>query len=132
MRFVAYKKTVFSWKALKKVVSSFLQILGAIGLILGVLDIFFPQSFTFGTLGIVAIACISLFFALLASWPRREISRQFFAPDFKLTVKVGDLFLQEDAHLVIGMNDVFDTEKGDIQGSAPLPLCACRQRKGCW
>jgi hypothetical protein len=28
-------------------------------------------------------------------------------------MKVGDLF-QEDAHLVIGLNDVFDTEKGHI------------------
>ncbi|MBI4067714.1 hypothetical protein HY407_05005, partial [Candidatus Gottesmanbacteria bacterium] len=33
--------------------------------------------------------------------------------DTKIIIKVGDLF-NEDGNIVIGMNDVFDTEKGEI------------------
>ncbi len=56
---------------------------------------------------------MSVFYVLFTVRPRREISRQFSLPDIKITIKVGDLF-QEDANLVIGMNDAFDTEIGDV------------------
>jgi hypothetical protein len=51
--------------------------------------------------------------ALYAVIPGREVFRQLTVPDTKIRIKVGDLF-KEDACLVIGFNDVFDTEKGDI------------------
>jgi hypothetical protein len=113
MSLAAYKRTVFSWKTLKKLVSSFFQAFGFIALILGVLDILFPNTFNFGYKGIAIISGVSLLWALYTIIPGREISRQLSVPDTKITINVGDLFKQ-DAHLVIGMNDVFDTEKGDI------------------
>ncbi len=113
MSLAAYKRTVFSWQTLKKFVSSFLQILGVIALVLGVLVILFPNTLNFGYEGVIAFSGISLIGALITIIPRRKISRQLTLPDTKITVKVGDLF-QEDGNLVIGMNDVFDTEKGNI------------------
>ena len=114
MSLAAYKKTMFSWQALRKIVSSFFQAFGFLALILGVLDILFPNAFHFGYQGIIAITAFSLLWSgFLALIPRYEISRQLPVPDTKITIKAGDLF-QEDANVVVGMNDVFDTEKGDI------------------
>ena len=113
MSLAAYKRTVFSWQTLKKFVSSFLQILGVIALVLGVLVILFPNTLNFGYEGVIAFSGISLMGALFTIIPRRKIFRQLTVPDTKITIEVGDLF-QEDGNLVIGMNDVFDTEKGNI------------------
>jgi hypothetical protein len=40
------------------------------------------------------------------------VSRHFGRPDITISVEVGDLFEQE-AHLVVGFNDVFDTDTSD-------------------
>ena len=80
---------------------------------MGFLDILFPNKLNFGLVGFAFISCVSFLWAIYTIIPAREISRQLSVPDTKIKIKVGDLF-REDAHLVIGMNDVFDTEKGDI------------------
>lgn len=108
-----YKRTIFSREILKRVVSPFFQAFGLLALFLDVFSIFFPDTFNLGYQGIVLFASLSVFYALFTVRPRQEISRRFSLPDIKVSIKVGDLF-QEDAHLVIGMNDVFDTEIGDI------------------
>jgi hypothetical protein len=108
-----YKRTVFSREILKRVVSPFLQAFGLLALFLDVLAIFFPDTFSLGYQGILIFSMVSLLYVLFTIRPRRAISRQFALPDITVTIKVGDLF-QEDAHLVIGMNDVFDTEIGDV------------------
>jgi len=113
MSLAAYKRTLLSWKTLKKLAASFFQAFGVIALILGVLVILFPNAFNYGYQGIILFSCISLLWAIYTINPGREISRQLTVPDTKITIKVGDLF-KEDANLVIGTNDVFDTEKGDI------------------
>jgi len=113
MSLAAYRITVFSWQTLKKLLSSFFQAFGVLALLLGVLDILFPNTFNFGFKGIAAFSGVSFLWALFTIIPKRKISRQLSVPDTTITIKVGDLF-QEDAHLVIGMNDVFDTEKGHI------------------
>ena len=113
MSLAAYKRTIYSRQTLNKLVASFFQAFGLIALVLGVLDILYPNTFNFGTKGIAAFSGVSLLWALVTIIPRRKISRQLTVPDTTITIKVGDLF-REDAHLVIGMNDVFDTEKGHI------------------
>ncbi len=113
MSLSAYKRTVFSWQTLKKLASSFFQAFGFFALVLGVLDILFPNTFNYGFKGIAIFSGVSLLWALVTLIPRREISRQLSVPDTKITIKVGDLF-REDGNLVIGFNDVFDTEKGNI------------------
>ncbi|MET7440818.1 macro domain-containing protein [Streptomyces sp. NPDC004082] len=60
-------------------------------------------------LGIVVLATIG---GVLRSWPRSTVSREFTGPGFTVTVQVGDLFDRE-SHLVVGFNDVFDTDTSD-------------------
>lgn len=43
------------------------------------------------------------------SYPRSRIERQFAHPDLTVVIKVGDL-LDEQAHLVVGFSDTFDTD----------------------
>lgn len=108
-----------SWRALTtkrsllSIGSSFLQAFGVIALFLGVLDILFPGHLQGGLADLVAFAVASLVWAIVINWPQTTISRHFSTPDTTVTVKIGDLFVQ-DANFVIGMTDVFDTEKGDI------------------
>jgi len=113
MSLAVYKRTLISWKTLKKLAAAFFQAFGLLAIILSVLDIFFPKVFNFGYEGLLLFSGISLAWALYKVIPGREVSRQLTVPDSKISIKIGDLFAQ-DAHLVIGMNDVFDTEKGDI------------------
>ncbi|MFF4500529.1 macro domain-containing protein [Streptomyces sp. NPDC001401] len=66
-----------------------------------------PRGATF-----IAIACLALVGGTLRSWPRDRISHEFVRPGFRVTISVGDLFGQP-CHLVIGSNDVFDTDTQD-------------------
>ncbi|MGI5436895.1 macro domain-containing protein [Streptomyces shenzhenensis] len=60
---------------------------------------------------IVAISAVAAIWAFLKSVPRREFSREFAIPKFRVTVKVGNLF-SEGADLIVGFTDVFDTSTG--------------------
>lgn len=113
MKLTVYKKTLFSWQTVKKLFSSFLQAFGALALLLGMLDIFFPNKFNFGYQGIEMLSGASFFWGIFTVIPRWKISRNLLVPDVNITIKVGDLF-EENGNLVIGMTDVFDTEKGNI------------------
>jgi len=66
-----------------------------------------------GYVGIFAPLVASAILALFSVVPRRTISRQLDTPDVRITIKAGDLF-EEVGNIVIGMNDVFDTELGEI------------------
>lgn len=66
-----------------------------------------PRGATF-----LAIACLALVGGTLRSWPRDRISHEFVRPGFRVTIAVGDLF-DQPCHLVIGSNDVFDTDTQD-------------------
>jgi len=113
MNLLAYKTTIFSWKTLRKLFSSFLQAVGALAILLGILDIFFPSVFALGYKGLLGISLLSLIWALIKIFPKLKISRYLVEPDTKIVIKIGDLF-KEETNLVIGMSDAFDTEKGNI------------------
>jgi hypothetical protein len=57
----------------------------------------------------LGVAVVSLIYGVIRAWPRRQVQRVFGRPDITVVVTVGDLF-EQDAHLVIGFNDVFDTD----------------------
>ncbi|MGX2993223.1 macro domain-containing protein [Streptomyces sp. JNUCC 64] len=61
---------------------------------------------------LLAIALVSLVAGVAVSWPRDRIERAFRHPDFTVALEIGDLF-DQDAHLVIGFNDAFDTDTAD-------------------
>jgi hypothetical protein len=108
-----YKSILISKETFGRFISAFFQSFGILALFLGVFDIFLPNAFSLGYEGIVIVSLISLIWSVASIWPRQEIRHCLSLPDTCVTIKVGDLF-EEDANLVIGMNDVFDTEKGDI------------------
>jgi hypothetical protein len=55
----------------------------------------------------------SIIIAIIRRFPRLTVSHSLSSPDSTLEIKVGDLF-DETGHLVIGTNDVFDSELGDV------------------
>lgn len=61
--------------------------------------------------GLIAlwVAIAAVVYGTARAWPHRQVHREFGRPDITVVVKVGDLF-EQDAHLVIGFNDVFDTD----------------------
>jgi len=113
MNISAYKTTLFSWQAVIKFFSAFVQAFGTLAIVLGVLDILFPNTFELKYSGLKFFIVISLMWAVNRIYPRFEISRRLSVPDTVIKIKLGDLF-KEDANLVIGMSDTFDTEKGNI------------------
>lgn len=113
MNLSAYRKSIFSRKALEVFGTSFFSMLGVLALILGILDIFYPDTFNFGNNGLITITTISIIKAIFKAWPRFSISRAFPVPNIEIIIKEGDLF-DASGNIVIGMSDTFDTEKGEI------------------
>jgi len=113
MNLKAYRKSIFSRKAMEVFGISFFSILGVLALILGILDIFYPDAFSFGNSGLITIAVFSIIGAIFKAWPRFSISRSFSVPNIEIIIKEGDLF-DASGNIVIGMSDTFDTEKGEI------------------
>ena len=91
----------------------FLSVFGLFWLIIEPAGLFFPQAFEWGWWGYSALFLVSFIVALLQLLPIQTINHTLAGTDITITVKVGDLF-EQNAHLVIGMNDVFDTELGEI------------------
>ena len=60
----------------------------------------------------VGVAAVAAVYGFARAWPQRRVRKEFDRPDISIVVKVGDLFAQ-DAHLVVGFNDAFDTDTTD-------------------
>ncbi|MGQ4331777.1 macro domain-containing protein [Streptomyces hayashii] len=73
---------------------------------------FWPDSALPRATALLILLGLSLAGGILGSWPRTQVSHEFLHPEFRVTVKVGDLF-EQPGHLVIGSNDVFDTDTRD-------------------
>jgi hypothetical protein len=61
---------------------------------------------------VAGIVLVSLAWGLSRALPPRRLRREFQRPDMVVSVVVGDLFDQE-AHLVVGFSDTFDTDTTD-------------------
>jgi len=97
----------------KLFIVKFLAVFGAFWLVIEPLGLFFPEELDFGLLGYTFLFTISLVAAFWLSLPKSIIFCSLSSPNSTITIKVGDIF-KENGHLVIGMNDVFDTEVGEI------------------
>ncbi|MFE2429476.1 macro domain-containing protein [Streptomyces sp. NPDC059373] len=85
------------------------------GLLSGIAQLyltFWPDSSLPRGTTLVVITGLVLVGGTLRAWPRNSISREFHNPGFAVSVEVGDLF-DQPSHLVIGCNDVFDTDTQD-------------------
>lgn len=65
-----------------------------------------------GTVALV-VAAASAIYGLLRTRPARAVVRDLRHPRCRIEVVAGDLFAQDDAHLVVGFTDVFDTDVTD-------------------
>lgn len=99
--------------SIRKIILSFVSIFGVIWLLIEPGGLFFPEWLNWGWRGYIGLAIFSLLLALLLNRPRRSVSRSLSSPDSIVEIKIGDLF-DEPEHLVIGANDVFDTELGEV------------------
>jgi hypothetical protein len=99
--------------SLKRIAAAFVGIFGLIWLFIEPGGLFLPEWFQWGWWGYLGLAGLSLLIALATNLPRRAIARSLSSPDSTIEIKIGDLF-DEPEHLVIGANDVFDTELGEV------------------
>jgi hypothetical protein len=112
MNFQTYLK-ILTTVGLKRLITSFISIFGSLWLLTEPVGLFFPNTLNFGWLGYFALILISLIFAIILRFPKRSVSKQLPAPNSTIEIKIGDLF-GEKGHLVVGVNDVFDTELGEV------------------
>lgn len=98
---------------LKRIGSSFISAFGLLWLLIEPGALFFPQYLNFGWIGYFGLLAVSLAIAIVQSFPRRSVCKTLSSPNSIVEIKIGDLF-DERGHLVIGTNDVFDTELGEV------------------
>lgn len=85
---------------------------GAGWLVLEPLGLFFPSELSWGWKGYLALLGLSAAWAFYVSRPRRVVEHALPPSDITITIRVGNL-LDQDGNVIIGSNDVFDTEFED-------------------
>jgi len=97
----------------KRLSSSFVSNFGLLWLLIEPGALFFPEKLNFGWVGYLWLTIIAMAIAFIQRFPHLSSCRTLSSPDSAIEIKVGDLF-DRQGHLVIGFNDVFDTELGEI------------------
>lgn len=91
--------------------------IGLAAVLLGLYDVLFPSTVDkIGKPAVVVILVGAVLYGLLRAWPR-VVQVNYRSPNTTITIIPGDL-LTDDAHLVIGMTDTFDTTPGVIAQSS--------------
>jgi hypothetical protein len=108
-----------STAALKRLARRFLEVFGGCWLLLEPLALWRPEDLRWGLCGYLCLAALSFVIAILWAWPRNSITRKLPVSDTKIVIGVGDL-LDQNGNIIIGSNDVFDTELGDIISPASI------------
>ena len=113
--FLHMNKLLKLWTSIKpeRVGIEFLSIFGLIWLFLEPGGLFLPQWFNWGLNGYVGLFLISLLIAIIRNFPKSSISLRALTSDTVIEIKIGDIF-EESSHIVIGTNDTFDTELGEV------------------
>jgi len=94
-----------------------LNALAAFGLLSGVVQLItavwdFKNGVWYPGWIVAGIILASLAWGLSRALPSRRLQRDFQLPDMTVSVVVGDLF-DQDAHLIVGFSDTFDTDITD-------------------
>jgi hypothetical protein len=97
----------------KRLGVTFAGIFGLIWLFLEPGGLFLPQWLNWGWWGYGGLVSLSFLISIALNLPRRSVSRSLSSPNSTIEIKIGDLF-DEPGHLVIGANDIFDTELGEV------------------
>ncbi|BAZ19023.1 hypothetical protein NIES4071_109080 (plasmid) [Calothrix sp. NIES-4071] len=104
---------LFTKVGIKRIVTSFFSYFGLFGVLVKPAALFLPEILNWGWKGYFGLVILSLILAIIQRFPRRTFSSKLSSPDSAIEIKVGDIF-DEKGHIVIGVNDVFDTELGEI------------------
>lgn len=99
--------------ALSRLGRRFLEIFGGCWLLLEPMALWRPEDLRWGLRGYLWLAAVSFVLAVLWAWPKNLITRKLPVSDTKIVIEVGDL-LEQQGNIIIGSNDVFDTELGDV------------------
>jgi len=110
---ISIRLKILSTVGFRRIASTFLVCFGGGWLLLEPAGLFFPNKLEFGWQGYISLVLLSLLGTIVTRWPHTIIANKLSSPDSLIELKVGDLF-DEPAHLVIGTNDVFDTELGEV------------------
>lgn len=95
-------------------IKKFLSVFGAITVILGPVVIYFPEFVPASLEGMLSHILIALGIAFIWAVPKSTYSVHLPSTNnCTITIKVDDLF-HSKGHLVIGINDTFDTEIGEL------------------
>ena len=110
---ISLRLKILSTVGFRRIAGTFLVWFGGGWLLLEPAGLFFPNKLEFGWQGYISLVLLSLLGTIATRWPHIVIANKLSSPDSLVELKIGDLF-EESAHLVIGTNDVFDTELGDV------------------
>lgn len=99
--------------ALLRLGRRFLEVFGLSWLLLEPLALWRPEDLRWGVRGYLGLAAVSLVAAVIWAWPRNSLTRKLPVSDTKIVIGVGNL-LEQQGNIIIGSNDVFDTELGEV------------------
>ncbi|WP_368865150.1 macro domain-containing protein [Stenotrophomonas maltophilia] len=89
-------------------------VLGTIVASIRIWLLFFPgHSQALGGIGFISAVAVSVVTAFVVTWPR-PIECDYSTPETKIKIKKGDIFQQDEDHLVIGVCNTFDTKIPEI------------------
>lgn len=110
---VAIWSDLAKWRFWRRFLTHSFAGVGAIAVVLGILDSLFPNKIGIQGIGWgLAILGASVAFGAWKSWPT-PIEQSYPSPNITIRVVKGDIF-NESCHLVIGMCDTFDTQPPNI------------------
>jgi hypothetical protein len=91
--------------------------IGAVAMPAGLFDVLFPDRLPrLGWPTALGVLALALGVGICRAWPR-AVEAQFASPNVTIRIVEGDLFDRQE-HLVIGMNDTFDTAPGVIAATS--------------
>ncbi|MDZ4178943.1 MAG: DUF6430 domain-containing protein [Coriobacteriia bacterium] len=102
-----------NWDSARYWVSRYLVVLGAISLVVELTALFVDAVGKLGALGLAGVQALTLVVTMAVFWPRRRVSVVLGGSHTRVSVVVSDI-LKATGSIVVGSNDAFDTELGEV------------------
>ncbi len=104
---------VLSLRFWRQFLGSCFALIGVVAACAGLYDVLFPNTVEkAGLAGALVTLAAAVAYGVFRAWPR-VVEETYGSPNTTIRIVPGDLF-DQDAHLVIGMSDTFDTAPGII------------------